>query len=477
MMESKKKFIIVGAGPSGLASALEASKNNSSVHIFESSEKLGGLSRTMDFEGCKFDVGPHRFFTKNNEVNTLFNEVLAEDQIRVSRLTRIFYQGKYFNYPITPINAFLGLGLINSIAIMFSYILARIKALIKRKKEDNFEEWVTNQFGSRLYRTFFKTYTEKVWGIPCTEISDQWASQRIKNLNLWEAVVRAFYGSKKNVVKTLVDEFGYPRLGCGQFYEKMASIIEANSGVIALKCPAVRIYHNNFKVSSIDVFNKNTGEKTQERGDFFLCSAPLTEMLDLMEPAPPKEVLDASKSLRYRDHIGVQLKMSNIQFPDNWIYIHSPDIKMARLSNYLNFSKEMSENPEICPLTAEYFTFSGDSVSSLTDNELIELAITELSDMNLAQREQFIDGFVVRSQKAYPVIDKASIDRVNVIRNWLQQFENLLPIGRSGMFKYNNQDHAIATGLLSSRTFLGTGNFDPWNVNIDAEYQESGPVS
>ncbi|PPR66181.1 MAG: hypothetical protein CFH08_00102, partial [Alphaproteobacteria bacterium MarineAlpha3_Bin7] len=164
------------------------------------------------------------------------------------------------------------------------------------------------------------------------------------------------------------------------------------------------------------------------------------------------------------------------QFPDNWIYIHSPNIKMARLSNYLNFSKEMSENPEICPLTAEYFTFAGDSVSSLSDSELIELAITELSDMNLALREQFIDGFVVRSQKAYPVIDKASIDQVNVIRNWLQQFENLLPIGRSGMFKYNNQDHAIATGLLSSRTFLGSGNFDPWNVNIDAEYQESGPI-
>jgi len=470
-MNDTSKLIVVGAGPAGLAAALEATNNSTQTVVFEGSDRVGGLSRTMQFEDCLFDVGPHRFFTKNEEINDLFDEIVGEDLIRVKRLTRIFYEGKYFNYPITPLNALLGLGFFNSVAIFASYVAARTKQIIKPYRANNFEEWITSQFGSRLYKIFFKTYTEKVWGIPCTEISDQWASQRIKNLNLWEAVVRSVFGSRKKVIKTLVDEFSYPQMGSGQFYSKMASIISSNGGQIKFSCPVKRIYHKNQKVESIEIKN-DQDEEQRWGGDFFLCSAPLTDMLELMDPQPPVKVLEASRSLRYRDHIGVQLKMRRIKFPDNWIYIHSPDVKMARLANYRNFSPRMAGEEDITPMTAEYFTFKGDAVSSLSDAELLELAVQEICNMDLATRDQFVSGFVVRSEKAYPVIDQNSILHIEVIRSWISQFENLFPIGRSGMFKYNNQDHAIATGLLATRTVLGLGQFDPWNVNIDAEYLE-----
>jgi len=475
-MNDTSKLIIVGAGPAGLAAALEATNNSTKTFVFEGSDRVGGLSRTMQFEDCLFDVGPHRFYTKNEEINALFDEIVGEDLIRVKRLTRIFYEGKYFNYPITPINALLGLGLFNSIAIFVSYAAARTKQILKPYKAKNFEEWTTNQFGSRLYNIFFKTYTEKVWGIPCTEISDQWASQRIKNLNLWEAVVRSVFGSRKKVIKTLVDEFSYPQMGSGQFYSKMAEIIKSNGGQIKFNCPVKRIYHNNQNVEYITV--KSVGNEEQRiRGEFFLCSAPLTEMLELLEPPPPLDVLEAARSLRYRDHIGVQLKMRGINFPDNWIYIHSPDVKMARLANYRNFSAKMAGGDDITPMTAEYFTFKGDSVSSLSDAELLDLAVQEICKMELATSDQFVSGFVVRSEKAYPVIDQNSVLHIELIRSWISKFENLFPIGRSGMFKYNNQDHAIATGLLATRTVLGLGKFDPWNVNIDAEYLEEDSTS
>jgi len=470
-MNNAGKIVIVGAGPSGLAAALEATKNANDVLVFESSNHLGGLSKTIGFEDCLFDVGPHRFFTKNAEVNQLFNKILGNDQIRVKRLTRIFYKGKYFNYPITPLNALLGLGVFNSIAIIISYAFSRVKALTFPSQPNNFEDWVTSQFGSRLYRIFFKTYTEKVWGIPCTEISDQWASQRIKNLNLWESIVRSLFGSRRKVIKTIVDEFGYPRMGCGQFYHKMSSIVESSGGEVRLNSPVRRICHQDRMVKTIVVKNYNEEEQIVT-GDYFLCSAPLTEILEMLDPAPPIGVLEASRALRYRDHIGVHLKMRDIKFPDNWIYIHSPEVNMARLSNYRNFSPSMADKDDISPITAEYFTFKDDAVWSLSNDQLIELAIREISTMELASFDQFVSGFVIRSEKAYPVIDQDSILYVETIRNWIKGFQNLIPIGRSGMFKYNNQDHAIATGLLAARTALGFGEFDPWHVNIDAEYLE-----
>ena len=465
-----KNIVIIGAGPSGLAAAYEVTSEGQKATVLEASGQVGGLARTMAFDGCLFDVGPHRFFTGNQEVIKLFDDVVAEDTLHVKRLTRIYYKGKYFNYPLSPVNALLGMGIFNSFATLGSYAKARLRHRLSPFEPRNFEEWITNQFGERLYKTFFKTYTEKVWGIACTEISSQWAAQRIKSLNLIQAILNALFGARKKVIKTLVDEFVFPRLGAGQLYEKMADVIEKRGGTIAMNSPAQKIIHKDGKVSAIIT---DDGEEKSIDGDYFLGSAPLTQLLEMMDPPPPAEVMEASRSLRYRDHIGVQLKMRGVPFPDNWIYIHSPDIRMARIANYKNFSEFMADGDDISPVTVEYFTFKGDDIWSMSDDELVKFAVDEMVAMGTTQADQFISGFVVRSEKAYPVIDQDSEAKVDIIRAWISQFENFLPIGRSGMFKYNNQDHAIATGLLAARTALGTGDYDPWNVNIDAEYHEA----
>lgn len=468
-----KDAVIVGAGPSGLAAAYEMTKYGATVTVLERLDRVGGLARTIEHNGCRFDIGPHRFFTKNEEVHQLFVDIVAEDLLRVPRLTRIFYKNKFFNYPLTPINALLGVGVGASIAILGSYAWAKVRQQLFPREPQNFAEWVTDQFGARLFETFFKTYTEKVWGIPCTQIGADWAAQRIKGLSLGEAIRNAFFKNNKKTIKTLVDEFLFPRLGAGQFYEKMILLIQARGGEIFTHRQVVGIHREGFKVRSV-VVQDAQGREEEIEARWFLSSAPLTEMVGMMIPPPPERVMEACRSLRYRDHLGVHLKVKGYPFPDNWIYVHAKEVQMARISNYRNFSKAMADQEDVNPLTIEYFTFKGDSLWQQSDEALITLAIRELERMNIAKEHQVVSGFVVRSEKAYPVIEIGYQDHISVLKSWLDQFENLMPIGRSGMFKYNNQDHAIATGLLAARTLLGLGRYDPWLVNIDAEYHEAG---
>jgi protoporphyrinogen oxidase len=465
--------IIIGAGPSGLAAGYEMSRHGASVAILERLDRVGGLARTLSHEGCRFDIGPHRFFTKNQEVHKLFVDVVAEDLVRVPRLTRIYYRNKFFNYPLTPLNALFGVGVGSSVLIFLSCLGAASRQTFFPRDPENFEQWVTDQFGSRLYETFFKTYTEKVWGIPCTQIGADWAGQRIKGLSLIAAIQNALFNSKGKTIKTLVDEFLFPRLGAGQFYEKMKYSIEARGGTVTPHRQVRRMHREGMRVRSIAVRDPDGNEEIWE-GRHFMSSAPLTEMVEMIHPSPPDEVLAACRSLRYRDHVGVHLKMEGVPFPDNWIYVHDKKFRMARMVNYRNFSKEMADREEVSPLTVEYFTFKGDDVWKRSDEELVEFATHELGQMFVGKSGKLMSGFVVRSEKAYPVLELGFQKHIDVIKAWLDQFENLTPIGRSGMFKYNNQDHAIATGLLAARTALGFGKFDPWLVNIDAEYHESG---
>jgi protoporphyrinogen oxidase len=469
--------VIVGAGPAGLAAAYEMSRQGAGVSVLERMDQVGGLSRTVAHDGCRYDIGPHRFFTKNEEVNQLFMDVVAEDTVHVPRLTRIFYNNKFFDYPLTPLNALFGVGVGASASIFTSYIWAQLHQRLAPQEPRNFEEWVTNQFGAKLFQTFFKTYTEKVWGIPCTKIGADWAGQRIKGLSLGTAVVNALRKavgtSKGQTIKTLVDEFMFPRLGAGQFYEKMAALIEARGSNIKTGRRVKTIFREGVQVRSVIVEDDFGNEEVIEAKNF-MSSAPLTEMVEMMYPAPPDEVLKACRSLFYRDHIGVHLKLEGKTFPDNWIYVHSRQVQMARVANYRNFSKEMADCDGISPLTVEYFTFKGDDVWNLSDEELVVMAGRELEMMRIAKASQVLSGFVVRSEKAYPVIETGFQHEIDIIKSWLDQFVNLTPIGRSGMFKYNNQDHAIYTGLLAARTALGVGKYNPWLVNIDAEYHESG---
>lgn len=464
---------IIGAGPAGLAAAYEMSRYGASVHVLERLDQVGGLARTLYREGCRFDIGPHRFFTRNDEVNQLFIDIVAEDVVHVPRLTRIYYNSTYFNYPLTPVNALFGVGPAASGAIFASYMHTRLRQRLAPNVPTNFEQWVSDQFGARLFETFFKTYTEKVWGIPCNQIGVDWAAQRIKGLNLGTAIRHALFKSKTNRIKTLVDEFMYPRHGAGQFYEKMSMLIAERGSAVQTGRQVVRIRRNNFRVHSVTVADHHGNEEEIEARTF-MSSAPLTEMVQRMEPTPPDAVLTACRSLRYREHIGVDLRIKGVPFPDNWLYVHAKEVQMARVANYRNFSHAMADQDDVSPITVEYFVFKDDETWNLSDERLIALAVDELVQMGLVRPEQVLSGFVVRSEKAYPVMEMGFQRHIDTIKSWLDQFENLTPIGRSGMFKYNNQDHAIATGLLAARTALGFGKYNPWLVNIDAEYLEGG---
>jgi protoporphyrinogen oxidase len=464
---------IVGAGPSGMAAAYETVRHGGSVTVIERLNRVGGLSRTIPHDGCLFDIGPHRFFTKNEEVRQLFADVVAEDLVRVPRLTRIFFRNKFFNYPLTPANALFGVGVVDAAAIMGSYTSQRILRAMAPREPMNFEEWITDQFGSRLFNLFFKNYTEKVWGIPCTQIGADWAAQRIKGLSLIQAIWNALYKSKQKTIKTLVDEFLFPRLGAGQFYEKMAATVSLKGGEVRTGCEVTQVQRDGFRIRSLTL--KRTDGRTETiEARHFLSSAPLTEIVLAMTPEPPRDVIEACRGLRYRHHVGVHLKLKQNPFPDNWIYVHSKDLKMARIANYRNFSKAMTDGEGVSPLTVEYFTFPEEETWRRSDEELVGLATAELRGMRLLDANAISSAFVVRSEKAYPVIEIGFQQKIDTIKSWLDKMENFLPIGRCGMFKYNNQDHAIATGLLAARTFLGLGKFDPWLVNIDAEYHESG---
>jgi protoporphyrinogen oxidase len=468
-------LVIVGAGPSGLAAAYEAVGRGAKALVLECLDRVGGLSRTTNFEGSRFDIGPHRFFTKNQEVHGLFVKTAAEDLVNVPRLTRIFYKNQYFNYPLTPLNALFGVGVWSSLSILSSYTAVRARRALGDPSIENFEDWVVDRFGRKLFETFFKTYTEKVWGIPCTQIGADWAGQRIKGLSLTTAIINALFKPKKKVVKTLVDEFVYPRLGAGQLYEKMAANVTRSGSRVITGARVTRIRRDNCRVTAVEVEDAG-GQCYAVEGRQFLVSAPLTEMIEMMTPEPPPEVLIACHALRYRNHVGVNLVIEGRPFPDNWIYVHSKEVGMARIANYANFSRDMAGRPGLNPLTVEYFCFRGDEVWDAPDHVLIERAKRELAHMKIVRPDQVLSGFVVRSDKAYPVIEIGYERHIATIKGWLDQFHNLLPIGRSGMFKYNNQDHAIATGLLAARTALGVQRFDPWLVNIDAEYHEYGPA-
>ncbi|HYR87066.1 MAG TPA: FAD-dependent oxidoreductase [Terriglobia bacterium] len=465
-------MVIIGAGPSGLAAAYELTKHGAPATVLETSNKVGGLARTLEHDGCLFDIGPHRFYTKNREVQQLYLDILAEDVVVVKRLTRILYNNRFFDYPLTPLNVVGGLGLAECGLVIGAYGLSQIRQYMRPREERTFEDWVTNRFGARLYETFFKNYTEKVWGIPCSHLGADWAAQRIKGLSLPEAARNAVFRNNGRV-KSLISEFLFPRMGSGQLYEKMRSIIQSRGGIVRMNSRVNRIRREGKRVRSL-LMEGVDGVQEELPVDFLLSSAPITDMVEMMDPPPPEPLLAACRALQFRDHLGIHLKLQGVPFSDNWIYIHSKEVKMARLANYRNFSPVMAGGvDEISPVTAEYFASRGDSVWSSSDEALIAMALHEMKQMKLLRSDkQVLSGFVVRSAKAYPVMEIGYEKHIGLVKSWLSDFENLLPIGRSGMFKYNNQDHAIATGLLAARRALGLGKFDPWLVNIDAEYLE-----
>lgn len=462
--------VIFGAGPAGLAAGYRLANAKLDTLIIEKENQVGGLSKTVNFRGYGFDMGGHRFFTKFDEVNEFWNSILNEDEFRTRpRLSRIYYDNKFFNYPLKPMNALKGMGFWNSLLIVESYLKSKI---FPYKKERTFEEWVTNRFGERLYNIFFKTYTEKLWGVPCTEISSKWAAQRIKGLSLISAVKNAVMGGRGNSIKTLIDHFKYPVYGPGMMYDRVKQVIEEKGGTVKLNSRLIGLKRKGFKIVSAEYFDEN-GDIAEVQATNFISSIPITELVSLFDPLPQKEILTAASKLTYRSFITVCVIVNKKElFPDNWIYVHSPEVKLLRIQNFKNWSPEMCPDPDKSNLGLEYFCTEGDELWNTSDAELLDTACSDLEKLNIASRND-IEGFkVYRVPKAYPVYMNTYEKHLGVIREYLGKFTNLQVIGRYGMFKYNNMDHSILTGLYAASNILQPIYYNLWDINTDDEYQE-----
>ncbi len=474
--------IVLGAGPAGLTAAYALGKKNVPVVVLEADpEYVGGISRTAKYKGYYFDIGGHRFFSKSKEVEDLWTEILPDDMLIRPRSSRIFYNGKFFAYPLKGSEAFMKLGPIEAARSIVSYAKARA---FPNKNPRNYEEWVTNMFGSRLFQIFFKTYTEKVWGMPCNEISADWAAQRIKGLSLASAIKNALLPAKKSkssdrkdVVKTLIDSFRYPRKGPGMLWEEAVRKIQKQGNAVHMGARADSLDYNADRGTWKVGFVKPDGYRDEIEGRAVISSAPLREVVHALKPGVSEAAIKAVDKLSYRDFITVALivKDKNI-FDDNWIYIHDPTVKVGRVQNFKSWSPEMVPDPTMACYGLEYFCFEGDGLWNSSDEDLIAQAKRELEQIGLAKAVDVKDGCVVRQKKAYPVYDDHYAKNVEIVRQELEKkFPTLYPVGRNGMHKYNNQDHAMMTALLTAENIAaGKRVFDVWAVNEDAEYHESG---
>lgn len=462
-------YLVVGAGPAGLTGAYLLASRDYPVLVVEKDRQVGGISRTAQYKGFRFDLGGHRFFTKVPVVAELWRSMLGPDLLRRPRLSRIFYGDRFFDYPLRAMNALSGLGIVTAIQVALSYAWIRLRPI---RPEVSLEDWVSNRFGRRLYRIFFKTYTEKVWGIPCHSIGAQWAAQRIKGLSLWTAVVSMLFGRfrRGKQITTLIEEFDYPRFGPGMMWERFQEEITARGGRVELGTEAVRLLHDGSRITAVG-FEQDGKQKTQPV-TAVLSTMPLRQLVASLSPAPPKAVRDAAARLNYRDFLTVALVIDQpTLFPDNWIYIHDPRVKLGRVQNFKNWSPEMVPDPAKSCLGLEYFCFEGDGLWTMSDAELVELGRRELGAIGLADPAKVVDGTVVRVPKAYPVYDEGYLEALAVVRDYLLGFGNLQVAGRNGMHKYNNQDHSMVTAILAVENLLG-GHHDVWAVNDDDEYHE-----
>jgi protoporphyrinogen oxidase len=457
--------VVVGGGPAGLTAAYELVREGLTPLVLERGERVGGIARTEVHEGYRFDIGGHRFFTKVPEVEALWHEVLVDDFIRVPRLSRIFYRERFFRYPLEPVDALLKLGPVESALGALSYLRWRIRP---HRSEENLEQWVTNRFGRRLYETFFKVYTEKIWGLPCTEIQADWAAQRIRGLSLRTAVTNALFG--RGEAKTLITEFDYPRLGPGMMWERFQERIEEGGGRVRLGAEVTGLRRRGARVESVTV--REEGEERSHPADAVLSSMPLPALLRALDPPPPAEVLEAAAGLRYRDFLIVTLILDRPElFPDQWIYIHSPGVRVGRVQNFGNWSPEMVPETGRSCLGLEYFCNEGEELWEMADGALLELARGELETLGLAGGSRILGGTVIRQSKAYPVYDRDYRKHLATIRPFLESLENVQTLGRNGMHRYNNQDHSMLTGLLGARNLLGERH-DLWEVNTERSYHE-----
>src|SRR4051794_32922542 len=460
-----RPYVVIGGGPAGLSAGYLLAKAGRKVIVLEAEEQVGGLAKTVvDPDGYRFDLGAHRFFTKNKEVNDLWLEIMGDEFLLRPRMSRIFWRGKYLDYPLKGTDVIKKLGPIELFLCGMSYLAAALKP---KGPEDNFEQWVSNRFGKRLYNHFFKSYTEKVWGVPTTELRAEWAAQRIKGLSFFSAAKAAFFGNKGNKIKSLIDKFQYPRYGPGQMWEMMTARIEELGGEVRLEEPATRIEVVDGRVVAVHT----PSDVIEPVG--VISSLPLRATAGIADPPPPRAVREAARGLRYRDFVTVALILDGEDlFPDNWIYIHEPGVRVGRIQNYRSWSPWMVPDPDTACVGLEYFAFKGDELWSMSDDDLVALASAELEKLGLATAGKVRRGYVVRVPLAYPMYDADYAERVDVIRGWLAGLTNLQQVGRNGLHRYNNSDHSMLSAMRAVDNVLHGTKHDIWAVNVESAYHE-----
>lgn len=465
-----KTAIIIGAGPAGLSCGYELTKAGFEIEVFEASPFIGGMSRSLDLWGQRVDLGPHRFFSKEKRINEFFTNLMKDDYTLVNRLTRIYYRNRFFYYPIKIFNVLKNLPLITIVQILWEYMRIR---LFPFKNPKTFEEWVSNRFGRKLFEIFFKHYSEKLWGIPCSSIDADWAAQRIKSLSLWEAIISAIFGNNGNKHKTLLDQFAYPNNGTGTIYERAANYIIANGGKVNLQ--------NSVKCVIQDNTGKAIGIKLENnkiiKSDFVISTMPLTLMVKRLQNVP-ESVMHSIEKLYYRNTILAYLEVDSTDlFSDNWIYIHSPEVRTGRITNFRNWSKELNRAKSTTILCMEYWAFDNDPIWHDRDENIAKLAKKELRILKLFPSEiEILNTYILKVPQCYPVYETGYYVNLKNVENYINSITNLIPIGRYGAFKYNNQDHSILMGILAADKISKKTDIDLWAINTDIEYQEDAKI-
>jgi protoporphyrinogen oxidase len=461
---SPKPVVVLGGGPAGLTAGYLLAQQGRPVIVLEAEDQVGGLAKTEVRDGYRFDLGGHRFFTKSKEVDDLWHEVMKEEFLKRPRMSRIYWNGKFLDYPLNGTDVIKKLGPVELVRSGLSYLWAAIKP---KGREENLEQWVSNRFGKRLYQHFFKTYTEKVWGVSTTELRAEWAAQRIKGLSFMSAAKAAFLGNKDNKIKSLINEFHYPRFGPGQMWETMADEIIAAGGEVRLGAPVQKLEVRDGGIVAIEA----GGERIEP--SHVISSLPLRATVGLAGAAASGRVQAAAQGLRYRDFLTVALVIDGEDlFPDNWIYIHDPKVRVGRIQNYRSWSPWMVPDQSKACVGLEYFCFQGDDLWDMSDEALVELAKDELARLGLVAPEKVERGFVTRVPLAYPMYDADYAERVETIKAWLEGLDNLQQVGRNGLHRYNNSDHSMLTAIRAVDNIVNGARHDIWAVNAESVYHE-----
>jgi len=472
LADTPPNVVIIGAGPAGLTAAYElAVRYGIPSTVLESDSVVGGISRTVERDGWRFDIGGHRFFTKVKEVDAFWHEILSEDDFMLRpRMSRIYYEGKYYDYPLKASNALRNLGLRESFLCVMSYAWARIRP---PKDQTTLEGWIAARFGWRLYKHFFKTYNEKLWGVPTNNLPADFAAQRIKNLSLWNAAVNALLPKRNQKdITSLIEEFQYPKLGPGMMWERCRDLVESNGVTVIMNARVVGVRHENDHAVAV-VAETADGGRREFPCDHVISSMPISQLLKVMDPPAAETATRAADDLRYRDFLTVALVVpEKYSFPDNWIYVHSREVQVGRIQNFGSWSPYLVKEGRTC-LGLEFFVFEGDEMWNKSDDDLIEQGKRELAILGLVDPSKVEAGYVVRMPKAYPFYDEHYKANVLRIVEWLEDCApNVHPVGRNGMHRYNNQDHSMYTAMLTAENIARGTDHDVWSVNVEEEYHE-----